>query len=96
MLKSNRRTGRRQFTRQKQLPFLNDVSFYLRLEDCAGPVKALKKVSGTLRSKEGNGNENVKKKKATGLVRKTTTLNMHHTFPVHFSAVIARLQHENA
>ena len=65
----------------------------MRLKDYAGPVKALKKRSGTLRSKEGNGNENVKK--ATGLVRKTTTLNMHHTFPVHFSAVIARLQHEN-
>ena len=33
---------------------------------------------GTLRSDDGDGNENVIK--AIGLIRKTTTLNVHHTF----------------
>ena len=35
----------------------------------------------TLRSNDADGNENVKKKKTTtGLISKTTTLHVHHTF----------------
>ena len=34
---------------------------------------------GTLRSNDADGNENVKKK-TIGLISKTTTLHVHHTF----------------
>ena len=35
-------------------------------------------ISGTLRSNDADGNENVKKTK--GLISKTTTLHVHHAF----------------
>ena len=51
-------------------------------------------IIGTLRSNDGDGNENVIK--AIGLIRKTTTLHVRHTFFVHFFDVFARLRRENA
>ena len=36
------------------------------------------------------------RKKAKGLIGKTTTFQVHHAFFVHFFAVVARLQRENA
>ena len=41
-----------------------------------------------------DGDEDVKK--AIGLLRKTTTLHLHHAFFVHFFTVLARLRRENA
>ena len=41
-----------------------------------------------------DGDEEVKK--AIGLLRKTTTLHLHHAFFVHFFTVLARLRRENA
>ena len=49
---------------------------------------------GTFSNDDGDGNENVKK--AIGLVRKTTTLHVQHTFFVHFFAVTAPLRREHA
>ena len=43
---------------------------------------------------DGNGNEDVKK--PIGLLRKTTTLHVHHAFFVHFVTVLALLRRENA
>ena len=43
---------------------------------------------------EGDGNKDVIK--AIGLLRKTTTLHVHHAFFVHFFTVLARLRRENA
>ena len=42
----------------------------------------------------GDGNENGIN--AIGLISKTTTLHVHHTFFVPFSDVTARLRRENA
>ena len=36
------------------------------------------------------------RQKAIGLISKTTTLHVHHASFVHFFAVVARLQRENA
>ena len=49
---------------------------------------------GSLSNDDADGNENGKK--AIGLISKTTTLHVHHAFFVHFFAVVARLQRENA
>ena len=49
---------------------------------------------GTLRSNDADGNANVIK--TIGLISKTTTLHVHHTFFVHFFHVFARLRRENA
>ena len=49
---------------------------------------------GSFSNDDGDGNENAKK--AEGLISKTTTLHVQHTFLVHFSAVSARLRLENA
>ena len=38
------------------------------------------RIIGTLRSNDADDGENVKKKKTVGLVSKTTTLQVHHTF----------------
>ena len=43
-----------------------------------------------LRSNEADGNENVNKK-TIGLISKTTTSHLHHTFSVHFFNALARL-----
>ena len=43
---------------------------------------------------DGDGNEN--DKKANVLISKTTTLHVHHTFFVHFLAVVARPRHETS
>ena len=43
-----------------------------------GRVAFIHKVLGTLRSDDGDGNEDVKK--AIGLITKTTILYVHHTF----------------
>ena len=51
-------------------------------------------LSGSLSNDDGDGNENGEK--AIGLLNKTTTLHVHHTFFVHFFAVVARLQHQSA
>ena len=47
---------------------------------------------GILRNYDGDVNGNVKK--AIGLMRKTTTLHVHHAFFVHFFAVLAQLRRE--
>ena len=47
-------------------------------------------ILGTLRSDDGDANENVKKE--IGLITKTTILHVHHTFFVHFFAFTARLE----
>ena len=52
-----------------QIPVLNSVSV------CFSPRAAL---LGTLRNYDGDGKENVTK--AIGLIRKTTTLHVHHAF----------------
>ena len=44
-----------------------------------------------LSNDDGDGNENGKK--PVGFIGKTTTLHVHH---LHFLAVVARLQRENA
>ena len=49
---------------------------------------------GSFSNNDGDGNENVKK--VIGLLSKTTSLHVHHTFFVHFFAVTARLRRENA
>ena len=49
---------------------------------------------GSLSNDDADGNENGKK--AIGLISKTTTLQVHHAFFVHFFAVVARLQRESA
>ena len=49
---------------------------------------------GTLRYNDADGNEKVKK--TIGLISKTTTSHVHHTFFVHFSPVFERLRRENA
>ena len=49
---------------------------------------------GSFSNDDGDGNENVKK--AIGLLSKTTSLHVDHTFFVHFFAVTARLRRENA
>ena len=49
----------------------------------------MKRVKGSLSDNDGDGNEDVKK--AIGLIRKTTTLHVHHAFFVHFFTVHARL-----
>ena len=51
-------------------------------------------IIGSLSNDDADGNENGKK--AIGLISKTTTLHVHHAFFVHFFAVVARLQRENA
>ena len=43
-----------------------------------GRVAFIHKVLGTLRSDDGDGNEDVKK--AIGLITKTTILHVHHAF----------------
>ena len=48
----------------------------------------------TLRSNDADGNQNVKK--TIGLISKTTTPHVHHTFLVHFFPVFVRLRRENA
>ena len=50
--------------------------------------------SGTLRSNDADGDENVKK--TIGFINKTTALHVHHTFFVHFFPVFAQLRRENA
>ena len=49
---------------------------------------------GSFSNDDGDGNENVKK--AIGLLSRTTSLQVDHTFFVHFFAVTARLRRENA
>ena len=44
---------------------------------------------GSLSNDDADGNESGKK--AISLIRKTTTLHVHHAFFVHFFAVVARL-----
>ena len=50
----------------------------------------VQKKIGTLRSDNGNRNENIINK-AIRLISKTTTLHVHHTFLVHFFAIFSRL-----
>ena len=49
---------------------------------------------GRFSNDDGDSNENVKK--AIGLLSKTTSLHVDHTFFVRFFAVTARLRRENA
>ena len=49
---------------------------------------------GTLRSKDADGNENVKK--TIGFISKTTTLHVHHAFLYISLPVFARLRREHA
>ena len=49
---------------------------------------------GSLSNDDGDGNDNGKK--ANVLISKTTTLQVHQTFFVHFLAVGARLRHETS
>ena len=49
---------------------------------------------GSFSNDDGDSNENVKK--AIGLLSKTTSFHVHLFFFVHFFAVTARLQRENA
>ena len=42
------------------------------------PITVSKKLLGTLRSVDGNSDENMKK--AIGLISRTTTLHVHHAF----------------
>ena len=51
-------------------------------------------ISGTLRSNDVDGKENVKK--TIGFIGKTTTLHVHHTFLYISLPVFARLQHKQA
>ena len=69
------------------------------IETCLGVKQTLGRrahglITGTLRSNDADGNENVKKTK--GLISKTTTLHVHYAFFVHFLPVFARLRRENA
>ena len=52
------------------------------------------KTFGSLRSDDGDGNENVAK--AIGLITKTIILHAHLPFFLHFFAVTALLRRENA
>ena len=52
-------------------------------------------ISGTLRSNDADGKENVKKK-TISFIRETTTLHVHHAFLYISSPVFARLQHKQA
>ena len=56
--------------------------------------EGIKLSTGSLSNDDADGNENGKK--AIGLISKTTTLHVHHASFVHFFAVVARLQRENA
>ena len=49
---------------------------------------------GSFRNVDGDGNEDIKK--VIELISKTTTLDVHHAFFVHFFTVLARLRRENA
>ena len=51
---------------------------------------------GSLSNDDGDGDGNENGKKANVLISKTTTLHVHHTFFVHFLAVVARLRHETS
>ena len=51
-------------------------------------------VLGTFRSKDAEGNENVKQ--TIGFISKTTTLQVHHAFLYISLPVFARLRRENA
>ena len=63
---------------------------------CSGGMLAAirVKILGTLRSNDADGGKNVKK--TIGLIRKTTTLHVHHAFLYTSLPVFARLRLENA
>ena len=62
---------------------------------CSGGMLAAIRVKiRTLRSNDADGGKNVKK--TIGLIRKTTTLHVHHAFLYISLPVFARLQRENA
>ena len=63
---------------------------------CSGGMLAAirVKILGTLRSNDADGGKNVKK--TIGLIRKTTTLHVHHAFLYISLPVFARLRRENA
>ena len=86
----------RQTSRTERREFFKNVTAETGRPATAGccGVCGRKRTIGTLRSDDGDGNENGKK--AIGLISKTTTLHVHHAFFVHFLAVVARLQRENA
>ena len=58
------------------------------------PRASVPRALGALRLDNGDGDKNIKK--PVGLISKTTTLHVHHTFFVHFFALTARLRRENA
>ena len=59
-----------------------------------GTVETLSLLSlGSFTNDDGDGSEDVKK--AIGLLRKTTTLHVHHAF-LYIFTVLARLRRENA
>ena len=62
---------------------------------CSGGMLAAirVKILGTLRSNDADGGKNVKK--TIGLIRKTTTLHVHHAFLYISLPVFARLRREN-
>ena len=62
---------------------------------CSGGMLAAirVKILGTLRSNDADGGKNVKK--TIGLIRKTTTLHVHHAFSYISLPVFARLRREN-
>ena len=66
----------------------------LRTADVFPVVACLPPVIGTLRSDDGDGNENFKN--TIGLISETTIFARASRFFVHFFAVTARLQSENA
>ena len=53
-------------------------------------------IIGSLSDDDGDGDGNENGKKANVLISKTNTLHVHHTFFVHFLAVVARLRHETS
>ena len=63
---------------------------------CSGGMLAAirVKILGTLRSNDSDGGKNVKK--TIGLIRKTTTLHVHHAFLYISVPAFARLRRENA
>ena len=77
------------YSRVSTKPLPNDAKSSLPVDVRRSKTLLLKLPIGTTRTATKNG------KKTIGLISKTTTLHVHHTFFVHFFPVFARLGREN-
>ena len=75
-------------------PSQQPITVYLDNKHFASAAECVDASVGTLRYNDADGNEKVKK--TIGLISKTTTSHVHHTFFVHFFTVFTRLRRGNA